>query len=251
MTTRGGRSIGGARDLSTTVTSARARTEDPVPPSDVERVPDHVPRGDVQPKVILCDLGGVVIDIDEELILRAWAEHSDLDRDEVLRGAPDEVARDFERGTVSEADYITHVRRRFRLRGTDARIIEGLNALLLGANDDVVALLRELRDHGVPLFALTNTNVSHHREWRVRFADAVEPFERIHLSYEIGAVKPDAEAFRRVLDDHDLAAPQVVFIDDTPGHVRAARDLGLLGIVFTDVDALRSELRDLGLLPPT
>jgi 2-haloacid dehalogenase len=60
--------------------------------------------------------------------------------------------------------------------------------------------------------------------------------------------KPDAALFRILLDRYELAAERTVFIDDSPTNVEAARQLGLVGLRFTDPEQLRDDLSRLGLL---
>ena len=47
----------------------------------------------------------------------------------------------------------------------------------------------------------------------------------------------------------DGLTPDAVFVDDLPVNVEAARELGLIGIVFTGAADLRTELDRLGVLP--
>ena len=54
-----------------------------------------------------------------------------------------------------------------------------------------------------------------------------------------------------LLDRYGLRPEATAFIDDRPENVEAARQLGLLGIRFTDADSLRRELRGMGLLGPS
>jgi putative hydrolase of the HAD superfamily len=67
-------------------------------------------------------------------------------------------------------------------------------------------------------------------------------FDVVFCSGDEGVVKPDPAAFQITLERLGVAPEEAVFIDDTPGHVEAARALGLHGIVFTTAEALSDEL---------
>jgi putative hydrolase of the HAD superfamily len=108
-----------------------------------------------------------------------------------------------------------------------------------------VTLLQGLRERGALVVALTNTNRIHHRIWSQRYVDALTVFDTIHSSHDLRARKPEPSAFMAVLDAHHLEPAEAVFIDDSPGHVEAACEVGLHGIVFTDADRLAEQLRDL------
>ena len=69
------------------------------------------------------------------------------------------------------------------------------------------------------------------------------------LSYLLGVRKPRPDAFERTLDTLGLAAREVLFIDDQPDNVAAARELGLHAHRFSGADRLRAELDAAGLLP--
>lgn len=70
-------------------------------------------------------------------------------------------------------------------------------------------------------------------------------FDVVVCSGDEGVVKPDPAAFGLVLERLGVEPEGAVFIDDTLGHVRAARELGLYGIHFTTAQALASDLSSL------
>lgn len=68
-------------------------------------------------------------------------------------------------------------------------------------------------------------------------------FDEIVISSEVGMVKPDAEIFRYVLRRLGVAAEEAVFIDDNPGHVKAAEGVGISAIRFVSAPQLVENLR--------
>lgn len=62
------------------------------------------------------------------------------------------------------------------------------------------------------------------------------------LSCEIGVEKPDPMAFELLLKELNLAASQIVFIDDKCENVEAAKMLGLDAILFESEEQLRKDL---------
>ena len=67
-------------------------------------------------------------------------------------------------------------------------------------------------------------------------------FDVVVCSGDVGLVKPDPAIFQLTLDRLGVAPDEAIFIDDSPGHVAAARALGLQGIHFTTAEALASDL---------
>jgi putative hydrolase of the HAD superfamily len=59
-------------------------------------------------------------------------------------------------------------------------------------------------------------------------------FDPIIYSHEEGMEKPDPAFYRVACERLGFAAQEIVFVDDTPGHVTAAEAVGMRGVVFTD-----------------
>ena len=49
---------------------------------------------------------------------------------------------------------------------------------------------------------------------------------KAYLSHEIGHRKPEAEAWSVILKEQGLEAWDVLFIDDSPQHIEAAKTMG-------------------------
>lgn len=66
-----------------------------------------------------------------------------------------------------------------------------------------------------------------------------------HPSYEVGARKPAADYFQRVLARTGLAPHELLFVDDVPANVAAARELGIPAVTFESAAALRGLIQPL------
>jgi putative hydrolase of the HAD superfamily len=73
-------------------------------------------------------------------------------------------------------------------------------------------------------------------------------FNHIINSSVVGAIKPHPAIFRAALQTVNIAPTAALFIDDNPGHVEAAVQLGIVGHVFRGVDELARLVRTYGLL---
>lgn len=72
-------------------------------------------------------------------------------------------------------------------------------------------------------------------------------FDDVHASCHLGARKPDAAFFRRLLGRLDATPGEVAFIDDRQANVDGARAVGLRAHRFEDAGALRRWLDGCGL----
>jgi len=118
---------------------------------------------------------------------------------------------------------------------------------LVGAMDDSVALLAQLRERGVRLLALTNWSQETFPIARQRFA-FLQWFEGIVVSGEEKLIKPDPRIYQRLLERYGVEPSTALYIDDSARNVAAAEALGMQGWWFRDADGLRQRLVELQLL---
>jgi 2-haloacid dehalogenase len=116
-----------------------------------------------------------------------------------------------------------------------------------GPIQETVELLRELKDAGVPVYALTNMEVETYPRRLERF-----PFLRwfdgaVVSSFE-GVAKPDAEIFQLLLERFGLDPRRTLLVDDSAQNVRAARSAGMQAMQFSSASELRALLEEAGLL---
>jgi 2-haloacid dehalogenase len=116
-----------------------------------------------------------------------------------------------------------------------------------GLIDGTVDILTELRDTGIPVYALTNFSAE---KWPLAVAEwePLQWFDGAVVSGTEGVVKPGPDIFRLLLDRFDLDAGRTFFTDDTAVNVEGARAVGIVAELFTGPAALRSQLTELGVL---
>ncbi len=119
--------------------------------------------------------------------------------------------------------------------------------MLRGEIPGMVAVLRELRDAGVALYALTNWSAETFPVARGRFG-FLGWFAGIVVSGEEGLAKPDPALYRVLLERYSVDPSTALFVDDRAENVAAAEGLGMAGVVFRSPEELRSVLVERGLL---
>ncbi|MBT3359764.1 MAG: HAD family phosphatase [Rhodospirillales bacterium] len=113
--------------------------------------------------------------------------------------------------------------------------------------DDTVAILKELKENGVPVYGITNFPAEKFEITRKRHS-FFDLLDGIVVSGDVRLMKPDPGIFLHFLDRFDLEASQCVFIDDSTVNVGTAARLGFHGIHHRDADDLRQKLGGWGLL---
>ena len=201
-----------------------------------------------RPNAVVFDLGGVLIDWNPRYLYRQLFDGDDAAMERFLAEVTtpewnlqqdagrtwDEAVEALTRQHPEHAELIAA----YRDRWTET---------LGEAIGPTVAVLDELRQTGVRLFALSNWSAETFPVARPRYP-FLEWFEGIVISGEVGITKPDERVYRHLLDRFGLDAASTVFIDDSAANVRAAQEVGMIALRFEGGDALRSALAGLGLL---
>ena len=196
---------------------------------------------------ILFDLGGVLIEWDPRRLYRPhFATEADVEAFLAQVGFP------AWNQTIDAGKPIGEAIRELQLEHPEHADLIGLYQrdwvlTLGGAIEGTVALLRELKDRGHRVCALSNWSADTFPIAQARFP-FLGWFERIIISGAVGLAKPDPALFRLALDELGLAPARTLFIDDMPANVAAARALGMEAVRFEGPQPLRAELAARGLV---
>jgi putative hydrolase of the HAD superfamily len=198
------------------------------------------------PKVLLFDLGGVLVDgaglRELPRLLDRPMPPEDLRRKWVTSPS---VAR-FETGRCSSYEFADAFIAEWGLTLHRDEFLRAFRAWVTAPYPGTGELLSGLRRRHT-LACLSNTNAIHLEA--LRGMDALEPaLERPFLSHELGLMKPAAEVFAHVVRDLGCEPGEIAFFDDGPENVDGATRAGLSAHQTVGPDHLRQVLKDLGLL---
>lgn len=121
------------------------------------------------------------------------------------------------------------------------------NETIPGPVVGVHALVHRLRARDVPLYCLTNFGDELFAQFRAG-QPIFDLFEDIVVSGTEKVAKPDPAIYEILERRSQRRGAQIFFTDDNPANVKAARDRGWDAHLFTDADALESQLQQTGLL---
>lgn len=124
---------------------------------------------------------------------------------------------------------------------------EHFSASLLGPVAGTSELVVELDAAGVVQVGLTNWSDELYHAHAPRLFPVLSLLRPVVVSGTEKVAKPDPAAYAIAVERAGLPPSSLVFVDDRESNVIAARGCGLHGIVFTDADALRADLRGFGL----
>ena len=112
-------------------------------------------------KNIIFDLGGVLLNIDYALTIKAFESHGVSNFEEVYSQAKQTDLFDkFETGKITENEFIEGIKSLIRKDIQKNQILEAWNAMLLDFPKERLSLLQEASKH-YRIFLLSNTNETH------------------------------------------------------------------------------------------
>jgi putative hydrolase of the HAD superfamily len=192
-------------------------------------------------KAIIFDFGRVISAQKPASLFRTYEEELDLAPgmlNRVMFGSP--TWQEVLLGRRSLDDYWREVGPKLRLDSAEA--IHAFRQRYFGdeaIDPGVLALIQGL--HGRYKLAVLSNAPPRLGRWLADWG-ILDLFDVVVCSGDEGLVKPDPAIFELTLARLDVAAQDAVFIDDTLGHVQAARDLGIHGIHFTNAEQLTRDL---------
>ncbi|WP_434212135.1 HAD family hydrolase [[Pseudomonas] boreopolis] len=195
---------------------------------------------------VVFDLGGVLIDWDPRHLYRQLFD----DHDAMERFLADICSPQWNLQQDAGRPWREAVAELSARHPAHATLIAAYHArwpeMLAGEIPGSVAILHELRERGLRLYALTNWSHETFPVARERFP-FLRWFEGILVSGEERLIKPDPAIFRLLLSRYGIAPQRAVFIDDAPHNVAGAAAEGLHAVRFRDAAQLRRDLVALGL----
>jgi putative hydrolase of the HAD superfamily len=109
-------------------------------------------------------------------------------------------------------------------------------------NQNVVELIPLLKEK-YKVILLSNTN-SIHKRYGYGHLDFIKWFDKLFLSHEIGAVKPEEKIYRTVESYTQKKSSEHFFIDDIQEYVDGAKKCGWDGVQFVNYEKLVEDLKN-------
>ncbi len=195
-------------------------------------------------KVIVFDLGNVLIPFHYDMIINKLNEKEKGLGDFFVRKYTDNyhVHRSFEKGEMSEREFLS-VMLDWTKHKVGEEEFKRIYSEIFTVNEKMTALLPELKKR-FRLVLLSNTNSIHKKYGWEKFS-FLENFEKLFLSHEVGAVKPEKEIYKAVENYTDEPPQAHLFIDDVKEYADAAKNLGWNALHFETEEKTVRELRRL------
>lgn len=207
---------------------------------------------------LIVDFGGVLTTPLEDAMVH-FADSHGIELQDLVRVAlaayhgeemynPDSLVVRFEKGQISDSEFALAFAQRLTEASGQQVEAEGLLHRLLGSlrlEDEMFEMLRCARGAGIKTALLSNS-------WGLELYPRdllAETCEVIVISGEVGMRKPDAEIFTFTTDKLGLEPQECIFVDDHPGHLKTARDVGMETVLHKSPAETIAELETLLEMP--
>ena len=188
-------------------------------------------------KVVIFDLGGVLINLDIHKTLDAFKKLIGHGFD-ILEEAQlnQSFYMEYEKGIISCEQFREHIRGLTERPLSDQEIDKAWNAMLLDIPQDRFSWIEALKKD-YQLCILSNTNVIHVESFHQIFGEQTpykhpsEIFDQLFYSCYMGKRKPDSDIYTEVLEKMNIMPEEAVFYDDKQENIDTAVSLGIKGVL--------------------
>ena len=197
-------------------------------------------------KVILFDLGNVLIKIDFSKVISEWVRFSG--KDDIQISSDSILCSEngkYERGEISTQQFVSSLKRELKLNISDEKFLQGWNNIFVGETPGIRNVIDRVFSK-YPLFVFSNTYISHSKVWRSQYSDLLKYFDKIFTSYELGMRKPEKESFLEVCSDIGVTPENILFFDDTMENVVVAQEMGMSSVQVNSIDDINNHLDQIG-----
>ncbi len=194
----------------------------------------------IEKKLLIFDLGGVVIDLHVERTFGAFVamgvDASMLTETQCLMNR---MILDYDRGDVATDDFFSYIESQLppyvRELPSDElreRVADIWNMMLGDFSVEKIQRIKALKEEGYRVVLLSNTNETHwdvieRRMLRAAGCHINELFDALYLSYRMNMRKPEPEIFLELLRNEGVDATDAFFFDDSEANCDIARTLGI------------------------
>ncbi|MFP5351133.1 MAG: HAD family hydrolase [Actinomycetota bacterium] len=201
-------------------------------------------------KALIVDFGGVLTTPLQGAMFDFANEH-DIELQDLVRaalraysGGEDDLVVRFETGELAESEFALAFAQRLTEATGKPIEAEGLLERLFGTlklEPDMIAAVEKARSAGLKTALLSNSwgLDLYPREVLERICDVVV------ISGEVGLRKPDPAIFTMTTEQLALEPQACVFVDDHPGHLKAASEVGMTTVLHKNPSESVAQLEEL------
>ena len=202
-------------------------------------------------QALVIDFGGVLTTPLQDAMAR-YAESLGIELQDLVRvvlrayaGEDDDLVTGLETGRIPEKEFAVKLAERLsEVTPVPVDPTSVVDDIFMGMEleDDMIEAVGKVHSNGLKTALLSNSWSLRHYPPR---AHLDEIFDVIVISGEVGIRKPDPAIYRMTTERLGVPAERCVFVDDHPGHLKAALDVGMTTVLHRAPAQTIEELRGL------
>ena len=202
-------------------------------------------------KVLLFDLGGVIINIDPKITIKNFKKKSNIESNIfdslVYRyGEKESIIKnlfyDFEKGKIDADLFRDKIREHGKINLKNDEFDNIWNMVILDFNIDLLKMILKLKSK-FSLMILSNTNSIHRKYFEdmllnyhgLSFDDI---FDNKFYSFDMKCRKPEKKIYNMVISKSGVKASNFIFFDDMKENIDAAKLVGMNGYLVSNISDL-------------
>ncbi len=199
-------------------------------------------------RAIIFDIGGVIQGIDWSFVVNSLLDlKKDLSIEEYRRAFYNDrenYLNLYEISKIAPEEFWGMVASKLNLgKGQINRLSESFESLYSFVNNEIIELIKNLKPH-YKIFALANTCPEIEKKI-IKDNFYTHLFDKIYLSHNIGAKKPEKEAYLKITEENSLKPEECVLIDNDIKNIIGAKKIGMNGILISNNESLKRDLFEL------
>ncbi len=102
-------------------------------------------------------------------------------------------------------------------------------------NIELLTYLNQLHQKGIKLFLLSNNFRERTMYYQEYFSEIFQPITKSYFSWETGYIKPDIEAYKKILEENNLDGRDCLYFDDSQKNLDVAATLRIKGYKYISI----------------
>lgn len=202
-------------------------------------------------KVLLFDLGGVIINIDPKITIKNFKKKSNIESNifeslDYRYGEKESIIKnlfyDFEKGKIDADLFRDKIREHGKINLKNDEFDNIWNMVILDFNIDLLKMILKLKSK-FSLMILSNTNSIHRKYFEdmllnyhgLSFDDI---FDNKFYSFDMKCRKPEKKIYNMVISKSGVKASNFIFFDDMKENIDAAKLVGMNGYLVSNISDL-------------
>jgi len=189
-------------------------------------------------KAIIFDFFGVI----SSPYYYPWLERN-VDNFESQKEYFQQLSKNFDTGKFNFGDIVQNISEKTNIprEKVDLEMNE-----IISINQEIVKLIGFLKSN-YKIGILSDANSEFVQSVLIKH-NIQNYFDSVVVSSDLGITKPNPKIFKAALNSLNVIESEAVFIDDHTNNVSAAQNIGIDSILYEDIDGLKKELEEYGIV---